>query len=160
MLPELERMVVFEHQWISSEKFVHAYVIGQFLPGPNMAMCPIVGYWVNGLPGFFAAFAGIYIPPLIMMTLGFWLYGRGRKHEAVRRAEKSIRPVILGLLLASGFRLWWVQMHEELIWLQLSSFLLIGLGAFFYSRKKVGPLTAIFVTGLIWYALHLGGQIA
>ena len=74
VLPELERMVVAEHHWISSEQFVHAYVIGQFLPGPNMAMCPVIGYWVHGLPGFFAAFLGIYTPPCLMMAFGWMVY--------------------------------------------------------------------------------------
>ncbi|NUM89597.1 MAG: chromate transporter, partial [Bdellovibrionales bacterium] len=42
VLPELERMVVVEQGWLTSEKFLQAYVVGQFVPGPNMAMCPLV----------------------------------------------------------------------------------------------------------------------
>lgn len=154
VLPELERMVVFEHGWISSERFVQAYVMGQFLPGPNMAMCPIIGFWTAGIPGAIAAFFGIYTAPVLVMSGGWFLYSRGREKAWVKRAERSARPVLIGLFLAAAVRLWWVQTHSLGIMFQFLSLSLVFLMAYLYQKKKVEVLLLILLSGFIWLSVR------
>lgn len=156
-LPELERMVVREQHWVTAERFVQAYVIGQIVPGPNMAMCPLIGYWVNGVPGFLAAFAGIYTAPLLVITIAYSAYRRSRENEHVRRAERALRPVILGLLVAASLRLWWVQLGSAPLPEQVASVALIAGTAAIYATDRLGAITSLFLAGGIWYAIHLGG---
>lgn len=151
VLPELERQIVFERQWLDSERFVQAYVLGQFVPGPNMAMCAILGYWVNGWMGAVASFLGIYSGPVLVMGGAYAVYRRWRNNEAVQRAEKALRPVILGLLLASLFRLWWIQAGDAGVAEAALSLLLIGAGSLAYARRWIGGLGLIFASGTAWY---------
>jgi chromate transporter len=154
VLPELERQIVIERNWVSSHQFVQAYVMGQFVPGPNMAMCAILGFWVNGVAGALAAFAGIYSGPFLVIGAAYMLYKRWRANEAVQRAEKAVRPVILGLLLASLFRLWWIQASPEGMIGSALSLLLIAFAIFAFSRKWLGSLSLLFVSGALWFGLQ------
>ena len=53
--------------FITPEGFVQAFVLGQVVPGPNMAMCPVIGWHVAGLAGAVVAFVGIYSGPVAIM---------------------------------------------------------------------------------------------
>ena len=119
MMPELERLVVNQYHWLSVEQFYQAYVIGQFVPGPTMAFCPLIGYMVRGWPGFAAGFLGIYTAPMLLVVLAHRYYSRVKSIAWVRRIEQSIRPIVVGLLIASTIRLWTIQTrfetHQDLV---------------------------------------------
>lgn len=155
VLPELERMVVQEHGWLTHEKFLQAYVIGQMVPGPNMAMCSMIGYWVHGWRGFLAAFAGIYTGPMIMMSAGYAIYHRHREREWVRRIERAVRPLILGLLASAAIRVFWLQTSSAVAeWMVRGMGLGLVIGCWFVFKKKwVGPFVLIFLAGLVWFGV-------
>lgn len=154
VLPELERQIVHERYWMDSQQFVQAFVMGQFVPGPNMAMCAILGYWVNGWSGAVAAFFGIYSGPTVLMGVAYGLYRRWRSNDSVRRAERAVRPVILGLMLASLVRLWWIQASAEGLAGGLASVVLIAAGVFVYYRDWLKGLPLIFASGALWWLGH------
>lgn len=153
VLPELERMVVVEQGWLTSEKFLQAYVIGQFVPGPNMAMCPLIGWWIHGWEGFAAAFAGIYSGPMAVMTVAYALYHRNRGIAWVQKMERGVRPVVLGLLGSSVLRVWWLQTTEESpLWRVLGALLVAG-GFVLVKNGRVSGLTVIVLAGVVWTGL-------
>ena len=159
VLPELERMVVVQHGWLTSSQFIQSYVVAQFVPGPNMAMCPLIGWWVAGWGGMFAGFLGIYLGPILVMTLAFALYHRYRDLEWVRRSELAMRPVVLGLMLASMARLWWLQsnghQHVPVMWARVGSGFLAVATLWIYRRgirgKKIDSVVLILMSGFVWW---------
>jgi chromate transporter len=152
VLPELERWIVVEKQWMSSQQFIQSYILGQFVPGPNMAMCPLIGYWVNGWGGFTAGFLGIYIPPLLIMAGAFWLYKRTKHLAWVGRTERAWRPVVLGLTLASALKLWWSILNtDQVVASAVMSLALLVAGSWALRNKKITTMPLIFGTGLIWW---------
>ena len=155
VLPELERMVVLEHGWLTHEKFLQAYVIGQLVPGPNMAMCSLIGYWIAGWSGFLAAFAGIYSGPVLMMSAGYAVYHRNRQRDWVRRVERSVRPLILGLLSAAALRVFWLQTSSGASeWLvRILGVVLIAICWLALRKKIVGPFMLIFLAGVLWFGM-------
>src|SRR5678816_2333058 len=92
---------------ITPDGFVQAFVLGQVVPGPNMAMCTVIGWRVAGLPGALVAFVGIYSGPVAIMGATYAVYHRWRNLTWVRRMELAMRPVVLGLLAASSASLMW-----------------------------------------------------
>lgn len=157
MMPELERLIVFEHHWMTSERFLQAYVIGQFVPGPTMAFCPIIGYMVNGWGGFLAGFVGIYIGPTALVVGTYNLYFRVKDIRWVRRIELSLRPLIIGLLVASTIRLWSVQTDSpEAEWqIKLMTLVLMAFSIWIYRKVKVDLLILVLGFGLLWTAATL-----
>lgn len=149
VLPELERMVVVDHQWISHEAFIRSYVIAQFVPGPNMAMCPLIGYWVAGWPGWVAGFLGIYTLPLALMGGTYSLYMRHRENEIFKRAELALRPIILGALFGSATYLWLQQTKSH--W--GIGIVLTVLGVWTYVKKWLDPFLLLVLVGVAWWIL-------
>jgi chromate transporter len=147
VLPELERMVVGQYGWLTHDQFIQSYTLAQFVPGPNMAMCPLIGYWVAGWPGWIAGFLGIYLPPLIMMGVAYTSYRRYKKNETLKRIEIALRPLVLGTLAASATHLWWVQTVN----LRFFSLLLSVIGIYIYAKKYLHPIPMIFAFGFVWW---------
>jgi len=152
MMPELERMVVFQHQWMSSEQFIQAYVIAQFVPGPTMAFCPIIGYLVNGWSGFTAGFLGIYLAPTVIVMAIYRGYSRIKTLSWVKKIELSIRPIIIGLLIASTIRLWIIQTQFEKYHWQIITFTLFLMFATLaiFQKTKWDILILLLAFGGIW----------
>jgi chromate transporter len=161
MMPELERMIVHQNQWMTVEQFYQAYVIAQFVPGPTMSFCPIIGYMISGWTGFAAGFVGIYAAPMILTVAAFKFYSRIKSIVWVKRIELSIRPIVVGLLAASTIRLWAIQTHFEEHQLQVSIATLVLMAGTMYAYNKLKWDILIFVLafGGLWtltlYALNV-----
>lgn len=157
ILPEMERILVTENQWLSHDQFIQSYVLAQFVPGPNMVMCPMVGYHIDGWGGFVAGFFGIYTAPILIMGTAYAIYHRFRNVSIVRKLELALRPLVVGLLAASAIQLWIKQgttLHNSLaISVILASVLTVG-GLALSLRNQVGPLKLIFGLGATVWAFQ------
>ena len=145
MLPELQRALV-DAGFITPEGFVQAFVLGQVVPGPNMAMCPVIGWHVAGLAGAVVAFVGIYSGPVAIMGGAYAIYHRWRGVTRVRRLELAVRPVVLGLFAASAVSLLRTAAGTHLL-LALCVALVVGL---FAARTRLGALALLFVGAAAW----------
>ncbi len=153
VLPELQNMIVNEHHWMTSKTFYEAYVIGQFVPGPNMAMSGVIGYLVAGIGGWFAGLAGIYLGPLIIMKIASHYYEKHREVQALKRIELALRPLVIGLISASAIRIFITQTQGAILWALLVS-VIIG---YFYWKKKLSAISSILVAGAIWWFVGKSG---
>lgn len=152
VLPQLEGSLVGQHHWVTHEQFISAFVVGQLVPGPNMAMAPMVGYQIARFPGWAAAFAGIYSVPLLITGLAYAIYGGLRHIDWVRRLEISLRPLVFGLILASATQLFWSQARGH----ALLAIAVTALGGVLYAHGRIGTLTTLFLlAGLWWVGIRL-----
>lgn len=150
VLPELQRSLV-DAGLITPEGFLQAFVLGQVVPGPAMAMCTVIGWRVAGLAGAVVAFVGIYSGPVAIMGGAYAVYHRWRNVTWVRRLELAVRPVVLGLLAASAARLLWTTAGAQHL-LALVVALAVGVLAV---TTRLGPLALIFAGGLGWLLARL-----
>jgi chromate transporter len=157
VLPVLERIVVTDHHWLTHDEFMQSYVLAQFVPGPNVALFPMLGYRIDGWPGFLAGFFGIYSAPLLIMGVAYAGYRRLRGNEAVRRAERGLRPLILGLLFSSGAQIAWMQSQAgpgANPWVSRGVALgVIAFGYLMLLKKRMHPLVVILLSGTAWLAI-------
>src|SRR6266853_3810741 len=71
------RAVVDQHRWMTADEFNETYALCHFLPGPNVVNLSLVfGSRFRGLAGGIAAFAGLLLPPMALMTILGALYAR------------------------------------------------------------------------------------
>ena len=145
VLPELQRALV-DGGLITPEGFVQAFVLGQVVPGPNMAMCTVIGWHVAGPAGALVAFLGIYSGPVAMMGAAYAVYHRWRAITWVRRLELAMRPVVLGLLAASAASLMWTAAGKQHV-LAIGVAVLVGVLA---ARTRLGALSLLFVGAVAW----------
>ena len=153
ILPAITDAVVNEYQWMSTEAVVRAYVLGQFVPGPNMVMATLVGYQVAGLAGAAASTFGMYIGPITLTSLVTALYYRHRQKSYVRRIEFALRPLVLGLVLAAMIRFLKVEMQGNLL-----AGCLIGLPVvWLHWHRKINAVVGLILIGAGWYAAFVLG---
>jgi chromate transporter len=145
VLPELQRALV-DGGLVTQEGFLKAFVLGQVVPGPNMAMCTVIGWHVAGLAGAVVAFVGIYSGPVAMMGAAYVLYHRWRNLAWVRRMELAMRPVVLGLLAASAASLMWTAAGTQHV-LAIVVAVIVGVLA---ATTRIGALALLFVGAVAW----------
>jgi chromate transporter len=100
------RAIVDRHRWMTADEFNETYALCHFLPGPNIVNLSVVfGSRFRGIPGAFAAFAGLLGPPVVIVTILAALYARFGEIEVLRRILGGVSCAAVGLLISAMFRM-------------------------------------------------------
>jgi chromate transporter len=100
------RIIVERRKWMSSESFVTGLTVARLFPGPNQInMSVYIGSIFQGLPGSFAAVAGILLFPFsVLMLLGL-LYFQFSAIAEVNRLLAGLAAAAAGMALSMGFKI-------------------------------------------------------
>ena len=101
--PELQRLTVEVHHWLTLPQLMHLYSVGQIGPGPNMMMVVSVGEWVAGLPGAIVVLVAFFGPTSLLALAVGRLWTRLEPWPWRTSIQKGLAPVSIGLLLAGCF---------------------------------------------------------
>jgi chromate transporter len=100
------RAIVEQHRWMTAEEFNETYALCHFLPGPNVVNLSVVfGSRFRGIAGGIAAFAGLLLPPMALMTILAALYVRYGEIDVLRRILAGVSCAAVGLAIAVVFRM-------------------------------------------------------
>jgi chromate transporter len=100
------RGIVEQHRWMTAEEFNETFALCHFLPGPNIVNLSMVfGSRFRGLAGGIAAFAGLLLPPMALMTILGALYARYGEIDVLRRILAGVSCAAVGLAIAVVFRM-------------------------------------------------------
>jgi len=106
VLPFARRGIVEQHRWMTADEFNETFALCHFLPGPNIVNFSMVfGSRLRGFIGGIAAFAGLLLPPMLVMTALAALYAHFGEIEALRRILAGVACAAVGLLIATVFRM-------------------------------------------------------
>jgi chromate transporter len=98
--------IVEQHRWMTADEFNETFALCHFLPGPNIVNLSMVfGARLRGIAGGIAAFAGLLLPPTVIMTVLAIIYARFGDVEVLRRVLAGISCAAVGLLIAVVFRM-------------------------------------------------------
>ena len=151
-LPELQRVFVVQHHFISSDQLIQNYVIGQLVPGPNMVACTLIGLQIAGVPGALAASFGTYLAPILLICAIANAFHRYYRVAWVRRLEVSLRPLAFGFMSAAVVTILRAQFASQVV----VTLIVAALAAVLYVRRILGPMTLIAVSGLAFALLSFG----
>jgi chromate transporter len=99
----LLREFVQDRDWMTEEEFLNGLAISQALPGVNVKNLAIwIGYRLAGRWGAVAGFAGIIVPPAIVIVLLGVLFARLARFELTHVALAGAAAAAIGLSLAMG----------------------------------------------------------
>ncbi|PDT86960.1 chromate transporter [Bradyrhizobium sp. Y36] len=100
------RAIVEQHRWMTADEFNETFALCHFLPGPNIVNLSMVfGSRLRGIAGGVAAFAGLLLPPTLIMTVLAIAYARFGDLDVLRRSLAGISCAAVGLLIAVVFRM-------------------------------------------------------
>jgi len=107
MLPMLEKEVVENRKWTTSEELLDYYAVGQTTPGViAVNTATFIGYKVKGVIGAAFATAGVVFPSLVIIMIIATCLQNFAQYELVQNAFSGIRVVVAALILNTIIKLW------------------------------------------------------
>lgn len=105
VLGDMHRLIVDERGWMDDAGFARAYALAQASPGPNILVVGVFGWHIAGPLGLLGATLAMCAPSGLM-ALGFaGMRARLAGARWLRRVERGMVPVALGLVTASALLL-------------------------------------------------------
>ena len=107
MIPILEREIVENRKWASSEELMDYYAVGQCTPGViAVNTATFIGYKVAGPAGGVAATLGVVFPSVVIICLIAGILTNFADIPAVKSAFTAIRVCICVLIFNAVVKLW------------------------------------------------------
>lgn len=109
--PDMHRFLVQEKGWLTDPQFSASIAIGQAAPGPNVLFTALMGWNVGlnagglwtALLGMVLCLVGIMLPSSVLVYLTARWSHRNRGLRAVRAFKQGMAPLVVALLLATGW---------------------------------------------------------
>jgi chromate transporter len=102
ILPEVHRLTVEVHGWMTSAQFAALFALAQAAPGPNMLVLTLIGWQVAGPAGALVATLATCGPPCALAYTVSRLWDRVPGAPWRLAVEAGLAPVTVGLVLATG----------------------------------------------------------
>ena len=109
--PDMHRFLVDQQGWLTDAQFNASIAIAQAAPGPNVLFVALLGWNVGlnaggtltGLLGVLVAMTGILIPSTTLTYLAASWGHRNRELLAIRAFKQGMAPIVVALLIATGW---------------------------------------------------------
>ncbi|MFD0667324.1 chromate transporter [Ramlibacter sp. MAHUQ-53] len=109
--PDMHRWLVDQQGWLGEEQFSTSIAIAQAAPGPNILFVALLGWNVGqnaaGLPGaalgLLLAMTGIMVPSSVLTYVAAQWGHRNRDRLGVRAFKLGMTPIVVALLVATGW---------------------------------------------------------
>lgn len=109
--PDMHRFLVDEKAWLTDPQFGASIAIAQAAPGPNVLFTALMGWHVGlnagglgtALLGMLLCLGGILLPSSVLMYLTNQWSHRNRDLRAVRAFKQGMAPLVVALVLATGW---------------------------------------------------------
>jgi len=101
-IPEMHRIAVDVHHWMSDRQFADIYAISQLSPGPNVLIVTLIGYAVAGFGGAIVATLAMCVPTAALAYYVSRLLRRQTKSPWPAIIQSALVPLSIGLMAASA----------------------------------------------------------
>lgn len=103
VVPEMHRLMVDQHRWLSDAQFSASIALAQASPGPNILLVTVMGWNAGGWAGALATTVGMLLPSTTIALMANRGAERWRAHRFVRAFREGTVPLTIGLLFAAGW---------------------------------------------------------
>lgn len=129
--PEMHNFLVGQKGWITDSQFNASIALAQAAPGPNVLFIAVLGWnvglnagggmaaWWSALLGVAIAMVGILLPSTTLTYAATRWAHENRELRAVRAFKQGMAPVVIALLMATGWILAQAQggsAHPMALW--------------------------------------------
>jgi len=118
-LPDMHRTLVDDKHWLLDTQFSASVALAQAAPGPNVLFVALFGWnvglnasgaaagsaqaWAYGLAGMGVAMLGVLMPSTTLTLLASRWAHQNRELRAVRAFKQGLAPVVIALLVSTGW---------------------------------------------------------
>ncbi len=153
LLAFLQRDLVEQNQWITSQELLDAVAIGQLTPGPVFTTATFVGYLVAGHAGAIAGTIGIFLPAFLLVGLVNPWVPKLRQSPWASGFLDGVNAASLGLMAGVTYTLGRAAIMD---WVTVVIAILSTIALFRFKLNSAWLVLAGAVAGL---ALHLAGLV-
>jgi chromate transporter len=119
--PDMHRYLVEQQHWLTEAQFTASIAIAQAAPGPNVLFVALMGWNVGlnaggiaaALLGMLATMSGILLPSTTLTYLAASWGQANRELRAVRAFKLGLAPIVVALLIATGWIL--ASAHQQFV---------------------------------------------
>jgi chromate transporter len=123
-VPEMHRYLVEHQHWLNETQFNGSISMAQAAPGPNVLFVALMGWNVGlnagsawyGLLGVVVTMTGILLPSTGLTYFAARWGHRNRQLRAVRAFKQGMAPVVVGLMISTGWILASANSHAMGDW--------------------------------------------
>jgi len=145
-IPEMHRIAVEVHHWMTDREFADIYAISQLSPGPNVLIVTLIGYSVAGIAGALAATLALCVPTAALAYfVSRWL-ARSRQSQWPSIIQTSLVPLSIGLMAASA---WIVAQAADRTWTAALATIAAAVVA---ASTRFNPLWILLIGGCLGFA--------
>ncbi|MDB5867677.1 MAG: chromate transporter [Polaromonas sp.] len=157
--PDMHRFLVEQQHWLTDAQFNASIAIAQAAPGPNVLFVALLGWNVGlnaggmltGLLGVLLSLTGILIPSTVLTYAAAQWGHRNRELRGVRAFKQGMAPIVVALLMATGWILASASGGSLKDW---PLWLVTGITAVIVWRTKTHLLWLLGAGALLgWYGL-------
>ena len=119
--PDMHRYLVTQQGWLSDAQFTSSIALAQAAPGPNVLFIALLGWnlglnagggpsagvtgWAMALLGVMVAMGATLLPSSVLTYNATRWAHRHREQRAVRAFKAGMAPIVIALLMATGWLL-------------------------------------------------------
>ena len=157
--PDMHRFLVDQQHWLTDAQFNASIAIAQAAPGPNVLFVALLGWHVGlnaggmlmGLLGILTTMLGILMPSTTLTYLAAQWGHRNRELRAVRAFKQGMAPIVVALLIGTGWILAQSNCSDIKNW---PIWLVTALTALVVWRSKIHLLWLLGAGALLgWFGL-------
>ena len=145
-IPEMHRVAVDVHHWLTDQQFADVFGIAQLTPGPNVLIVTLIGYSVAGVPGAVVATLAMCGPTAMLAYGVSRILGRSSHARWPGIVQAALVPLSIGLMAASGLVL---ALAADRTWIAALITTMVAAVAF---STRLNPLWLLLVGGLLGFA--------
>lgn len=160
--PDMHRYLVDEQHWLSDGQFASSIALAQAAPGPNVLFVAVLGWnvgvnaaggmgagiatWALGSLGVLVAMGGIMLPSTTLTFAATRWGHQNRELRAVRAFKQGMAPIVVALLLATG---WVLASSQGTHWEHWRMWLLAAVSAVVVWKTRLHLLWVLGVGALL-----------
>jgi chromate transporter len=130
--PDMHRYLVYQHGWLSDAQFNSSIALSQAAPGPNVLFVALLGWnlglnagggpsagwmaWALAFFGVLVTMVGIMLPSSVLTYSATRWAHKNRELRAVRAFKTGMAPIVIALLIATGWVLTGSHDHPTRDW--------------------------------------------
>ncbi len=153
LLAFLQRDLVEQQQWLTSQQLLDAIAIGQITPGPVFTTATFVGYLLAGNGGAIAGTIGIFLPAFLLVGLVNPWVPKIRRSPWASGFLDGVNAGSLGLMAGVTYTLGQTALVDGV------TIGLAVLSAILVFRFKINSAWLVVAGGAVGLCLHLVGWV-
>ena len=149
-IPEMHRVAVDVHHWLTDQQFADVFGIAQLTPGPNVLIVTLIGYSVAGVAGALVATLSMCVPTAVLAFCVSRLLTRSSHARWPAIIQAALVPLSIGLMGASGLIL---AQTSDRTWIAA---LVTAIAALLASTTRLNPFWVLLGGGCAGFAGLIG----